>query len=74
MNKLEIVLNSIPYADIHKGVQEIKHMEETGIMPVGGIRQWAARVVSDVDLSYNDARKVIESYVLHKAAYYWAGV
>lgn len=71
-NKLKEVLDSITTTELVQAVFEYKRLAENGILEQGIVRATATKIVEHCGLTANDARNILEKYVMRTAAETWA--
>ena len=72
MNSVQVIFNDMSDDQLKAVVRDLQQQDQTGILPSGPARDLAKRLVSETNVSANDAFQLVQHEPLRRAAFKWA--
>lgn len=68
------ILDCVSDRDLRKAMREIQHLQKTGILEPGVIRDTATVLHLEVKMTMSDALTFVQNRLAQRAAFKWAGI
>lgn len=68
------ILDRVSDRDLRKAMREIQHLQKTGILEPGIIRDTAKILHGEVGMVMSDALTFVQNRLAQRAAFKWAGI